>query len=268
MRTTSGTCRRRSRRGRARPRRGRSSPLPTNAAAQRSVGRVVDLLRRARLDDAAVVHQGHAVGERERFLAIVGHEHDRDAERRAGCPPSSSRISPRSSGSMLLHGSSSRITAGPGASDTGERDPLLLSAGELVRVAPPKPASPTSSSTSLTRSARSLRGRPKPTFRRPSGAGTARSPGTPSRRRADRVAPTSPRRPRACRSMRDRAGVRLLEARDRRSSVVLPQPLGPRSARNLAATDRELVDGDGDGQPRTACAIRLSRSSGRERRSP
>ena len=32
----------------------------------------VDLLRRPRLDDAPRVHQHHAVGDRERFLLVVG----------------------------------------------------------------------------------------------------------------------------------------------------------------------------------------------------
>ena len=54
---------------------------PTKSATKRRARPLVDLLRRADLDDAAMVEHGDAVGHRQRFALIVGDEDKGEAER-------------------------------------------------------------------------------------------------------------------------------------------------------------------------------------------
>jgi hypothetical protein len=53
---------------------------PDEAGDERSLGLLVDLLRRAALDDHAVVHHGDAVEDRQRLLLVVRHVHGRDPD--------------------------------------------------------------------------------------------------------------------------------------------------------------------------------------------
>ena len=97
-------------------------------------GREVDLLRRALLDDRAVAHERDAVGERERLLAVVRDEEHGHAERADDL---------RDLGAQRLAQEGVDVRPrlveqhelGRGRERTRERDALLLSAGELVRVA-------------------------------------------------------------------------------------------------------------------------------------
>ena len=54
--------------------------MPTKSATKRVRGPLVELLRRADLEHAAVLHHRHAVGERQRLFLVVGHVDGRDAE--------------------------------------------------------------------------------------------------------------------------------------------------------------------------------------------
>ena len=53
---------------------------PRKVATKRVAGRAYSSCGRAHLQQAAEVHDADAVGHRERFFLVVGHEHRRDAE--------------------------------------------------------------------------------------------------------------------------------------------------------------------------------------------
>ena len=115
-----------------------------------------------------------------------------------------------------------------------ERDALALPAGELVDLARRRirRAAPAPASRRPARRSRPSAGRPAsartPHCRRPSGAETARSSGTSCSPAADRAARRQGPAPAS--STRPASGVS--KPASRRSSVVLPQPEGPSSAKN------------------------------------
>jgi hypothetical protein len=104
---------------------------PTNWAVQRAV---VDLLGGAGLDHGSLAHHGHAVGERQRLLLVVGDEH-RGRLRLAqdqlelAAQPRPQRCVERRERLVEQH------DLGTGRERAGERDALALAAGQLVRVA-------------------------------------------------------------------------------------------------------------------------------------
>ena len=108
---------------------------PRNWAMVGSSGMVVEGFGGGELADPAVVDDPDQVGDRERLGLVVG---DEDRWWRAGRAGSASRRSAATSAgsaSREENGSSSSTSRGSGSEGSGERDPLLLAAGELVRVA-------------------------------------------------------------------------------------------------------------------------------------
>ena len=175
------------------------------------------------------------VGQRQRLALVVGDQHrgragrpQRAGRRRGPCPRADRRRATRTARRAARRG--------PGRQRAGERDPLLLAAGQLVRVAGTRgsPGSSTrssSSSTSGTR-ARCARGRPK--------AMLARDVEVREQRALLRDVADAGAAAAACRrpspTTRPLAEATRCRRRGRRSpammrsSVVLPQPDGPSTA--------------------------------------
>ncbi len=128
---------------------------------------------------------------------------------------------------------------GVGGQGAGERDALALAARQLVRVVA-GPVGQADELEALLRRARAGRRRSR-RCRRRSGAGTARRPGRPSRSAGARAPPTRRRPPRAGR--RSPRGRRRAASKPAitRSSVVLPEPLGPSSATSSPEGTRRLA---------------------------
>ena len=98
------------------------------------VGLPVHLLRGADLSEASVAHHRHLVGDRQRLLLVMGHQQRCDTrigeqsgdDLPGGCPQAGVQRAER-----FVEQHQHRL-AGEG---TGERDTLLLAAGELMRAA-------------------------------------------------------------------------------------------------------------------------------------
>ena len=118
-------------------RRSRSCPVEevrlADEVGHESVDRmIVDLARRAGLDDLAAGHDGDPGRHRERLLLVVGHEHERRADL---------AMDPRQLGLHLLaelevEGAERLVEQQHGrplGQGPGQRDPLLLPAGHLGR---------------------------------------------------------------------------------------------------------------------------------------
>ena len=198
-----------------------------------------------------------SVGQRERLLLVVGDEQRAGAGRRR-MPATSSRRLVRSPASSEANGSSSSTTSGSMASAraraTRWRSPPDSSCGyERARSA--RPTSSRHSSTRPAEACRSRRCRPR------SGGGTGRRPGTPCRPDGARARPRCRcRPPPARRSHRPRSG--HSNPAITRSSVVLPEPLGPSRATTWPwATPRLAVDGTG-GAERLHDVLRGDRENG------
>ena len=107
---------------------------PMKRATKAVRGAVEDLARRARLLDPAGVHQHHEVGQRHRLVLAMRDVHERDAEL-ALQPLQLGAHLMRRNGSSAESGSSSSRICGIGDERAGQRDALLLAAGELRRQA-------------------------------------------------------------------------------------------------------------------------------------
>ena len=95
---------------------------------------VVEVLGRAALADDPVPDHRHLVGHRQRLVLVVGDEHGGDAAV-AEDLRTSDRTEARREASSEENGSSSRTSDGLDGQGPGQGHPLLLAAGELVRVA-------------------------------------------------------------------------------------------------------------------------------------
>ena len=109
----------------------RPGHVPAEEPGDEGVGRVVpDLGRAPGLGDAAVVHDDHPVGERERLVVVVGHEDDRQPEAdeqrsQLGDEPVAQRAVERAE-RLVEH-----EEPGRGRERAGERDALLLTARQF-----------------------------------------------------------------------------------------------------------------------------------------
>ena len=91
-----------------------------------------EILRRADLHDAPVLHDGDAIGEPDRLVEIVGDEHDGLLQHRLQPEELVLHLTPDQGierGKRLVEKPDVRV----GGERTGDADTLLLSAGELVR---------------------------------------------------------------------------------------------------------------------------------------
>jgi hypothetical protein len=105
---------------------------------ERGGGQVVQLGGRAELLDLAGVHHGDRVGHRHGLLLVVGDVHERDAD--LGLDPLQLDLHPPAQGQVqraerLVEQQHLRVVD----QRAGQRDPLLLAAGELGGTAPAVP---------------------------------------------------------------------------------------------------------------------------------
>ena len=114
----------------------REDPCPRRVARELgdvAVGRRQDeLLRRADLHDAPVLHDGDAIGEPDRLVEVVGDEHDGLLQHRLQPQELVLHLTPDQRierGERLVEKPDVRV----GGERAGDADALLLSAGELVR---------------------------------------------------------------------------------------------------------------------------------------
>ena len=112
---------------------GSTSASPRNSATQRLRRALVDLLGRARLLDAPRAQHGHGVGERERFLLVVG---DEERARAGGAQDRRDLLAQALAQAGVERGERlvEQHDLGIGRQRAGERDALALAARELVRV--------------------------------------------------------------------------------------------------------------------------------------
>ena len=108
--------------------------MPTNSATNGVAGPVVQLGRRRALLEPPVAHHGDPVGDRQRLLLVVGDEQGGDAELLLQPADLLAQLVSRTLASSADSGSSSSSTRGRRGERAGQRDPLLLAAGQLVRV--------------------------------------------------------------------------------------------------------------------------------------
>ena len=194
----------------------------------------VQLVGPAHLEQAPEVHDADAVGQRERLFLVVRHEHGGDPELALHLADGAAQFL-ADLGVERAEGLIEQQHLGLVRERARHRDALLLAAGELRRQAlvhalraPPAAAAPCAArgaSRARSCAARAARTRCCPPR---SCAGTARSSGTPARRRA-RARRRASRRARAARCGRDRRRSGPAMARSR---VLLPLPLGPSSTKN------------------------------------
>ena len=103
-------------------------------ATNTDAGRVVDLARRADLLDAALVHHRDAVAHRERLFLVVRHEDERDADLALDALQLElHRLAQLQveRAERLVEQQRARVVD----ERAGQRDALLLAAGELARLA-------------------------------------------------------------------------------------------------------------------------------------
>ena len=102
--------------------------------------------------DPAVVEHDHPVGERDGLVDVVGDQQDGGLVRGARARASRPCILSRVRASRAPNGSSASSSCGFADQRAGQRDPLLLAAGQLGAARPvSRPASPTSASGSACR---------------------------------------------------------------------------------------------------------------------
>ncbi len=211
--------------------------MPTNPATNGGGRLVVDLRRRSDLLDATLVHHDDAVRELERLVLVVRHEQARDPELAVQLVEPVAELLPDACverAERLVQQEDLRSRR----ERARERDPLPLSAGELIRVAVAEARELHELEQLLdprrrSRSFAVLRtDRPNATFCATSCDGTARSAGTrsPTRRSCTVLyVCSSP-------SIQIRPDVGSSSPAIIRSTVLLPEPLGPRSAVMLPAS--------------------------------
>ena len=114
----------------------RKDPCPRRLARELgdvAVGRRQDeILRRADLHDAAVLHDGDTIGEPDRLVEVVGDEYDGLLQHRLQPQELVLHLTPDQGierGERLVEEPDVRV----GGERTGDADALLLSAGKLVR---------------------------------------------------------------------------------------------------------------------------------------
>ena len=104
------------------------------SATNRVGGSLVELLGRSELLDLAGVHDRDPVAHRERLLLVVGHVHERDPDLGLDALELDLELAPQ-----LEVERAERLVeeqhVGPVDQGPGERDPLLLAARQLVRLA-------------------------------------------------------------------------------------------------------------------------------------
>ena len=112
---------------------GRRLTEPTNSATKFDVGDGVDLGRRAELLEPAGPHDPDAVGDRQRFFLVVGHEERRDPDLELNPADLVAQLGAHlgvERGEWLVE----QQQAGLDAQRPGEGHPLLLTTRELVRI--------------------------------------------------------------------------------------------------------------------------------------
>ena len=182
-------------------------------------------------------HHEHAVAEIDRLLDAVGDEQHRGLVRRSRSPaarPAASRASARRGRRTARPSAGS---SGPSSSARASADALLHAAGNLVRVVLLEAVQPDAVDMALADGAALWRA-----ARRASPGRTRRCPSRCARAaaRSSGTRGCGPgRAPHRLALDRDGAGVRSISPATIRSSVVLPQPLGPSRQTNwLLGTDK------------------------------
>ena len=216
--------------------RGRRSPRRPHRPARGRRPAEIDL------GEGPPAHHRHLVGQRERLALVVGDEHRGGAGRTEGADDRAAGLLAEPGverGERLVE----QHQRGLGGQGAGQRDALLLTAGELVRLPVARDVgSSTRSSTSATRdpAAGPRRGRGaarrrcwrRPQVREQRALLRHVADGAPPRRHR----PAVPDDGRARHG--DGAGVGVTKPATTRSSVVLPQPDGPRIAVTPSWTTR------------------------------
>ena len=107
---------------------------PEEVGHVRGLGRVVHLLRWADLLDLALAHHRQAIAHGQRFLLVVGDVHERDADLAVQLLQLELERTPQL-GVERAERLVEQQHPGSQHQRTGQRDPLLLTARQLVRLA-------------------------------------------------------------------------------------------------------------------------------------
>ena len=215
---------------------------PRKPATNRLAGPLVELHRRADLADGAGLHHGDAVADRVGLFLVVGDEDGREAEPLLQRAQVAAHARPASWRRGWTSGSSSSSTLGSMAMVRATatrccwpprklRRPAVGVGGEADQLQRLGDAGG--------RSRRAAGGVPRGRRRRsapPSCAATARSSGTPCRRRASTAAGRATSRPSSSTWPR----LRLGEARDQPQQGGLAAARGAEEGEELAGADREV----------------------------
>ena len=188
-------------------------------------------------------HHRDAVADGHRLALVVGDEHGRRGGRAQDLDHVGADLRPQvrvEAGERLVEQHQPRGRGqGP-----GQRDPLALAARQLVGVARPVAAEPDPLEPLVARRPRARGASPSATRRRRSGrrsgGGTGRAPGTPARRGGAPGRRRSSRRRRRRRRGAPRPRRRRARPATTRSSVDLPQPLGPTRASSSPSPSVEV----------------------------
>ena len=213
----------------------------------------------------AVVHHHDAVGHRERLLLVVGDEDGGDAQallQAADLAAQAHAHARVERGERLVE----QQQPGRGGERARDRDALLLAAGELARDISARCRAGRRAPAAPSRAPRASRLR-HAAVDQPvgdvvgdaSGWGTARRTGTRCRSRASSAAAREMSRP-ACTM---RPAVCTSSPAMMRSSVVLPQPEGPRKQTSSPGCTARLTSLQRDEARRTPCGCSRTRNSGR-----
>ena len=207
--------------------------VPTKPATNGLAGRLVELDRGGDLLDPALVEHRDPVAHRERLLLVVGDEDERDADVALDLLELELHLAAQ----LEVEGAERLVEQqhlGPVDQRAGQRDPLPLAAGELVRPPLAVPLEPDGGQRLLGPAAALLaldlldpqavldvrRARPC--------AGRSRSPG----RRCSRRARCGGRSVTSLVAEQDRPAVGRSKPATSRSTVVLPEPEGPSIEKN------------------------------------